>query len=266
MSLTPFYNSEEEVPEGLKDHYTEVDGKFQIDVTPANGYAFENIEGLRSTLGDWKTKAQTRQGKIEAFGEITAEQAIAAVAAAAKGGASQGEVDNLVKELQTKLQQAESDKENLRTDLFNQKKGAQVSDLLRGFNGQLRDGAERFLPSLVDKYIGANQDGTLFVKNESGQPRLTAKQGDFSSNMTGQEFMDTLLSSATSGNIPAWIDKSDVTGLQMMLKAKDGSGANVDSQGQGATHMTKEAFLGLDLPEQMAAAEANPALNDYFES
>ena len=49
--LDAFVESIESVDEALRGEYKQVEGGFQLDVKPTNGFALENVEGLKSALG-----------------------------------------------------------------------------------------------------------------------------------------------------------------------------------------------------------------------
>ena len=52
MALKPIL---ETVPEGMEDHYTKRDdGKFQLAVEPTDGWALEDVSGLKATLSNLK--------------------------------------------------------------------------------------------------------------------------------------------------------------------------------------------------------------------
>jgi hypothetical protein len=89
------------VDEGHRGFYAEKDGKFVLQVTPAEGYELDNVSGLRSALGaernikvGLETKLKAFDGldastarvaieRIAAFGDLTPEQAQQAVETAA---------------------------------------------------------------------------------------------------------------------------------------------------------------------------------------
>lgn len=51
MALDAFVENLDNVPEALRGEYKEIDGGYQLDVTTTNGFALENVEGLKSALG-----------------------------------------------------------------------------------------------------------------------------------------------------------------------------------------------------------------------
>lgn len=64
----------DEVPEGLADHYTKrADGKFQLAVDPVDGFALEDVSGLRRALEDHKEKSRTLVEKLKVFDGLSAD-------------------------------------------------------------------------------------------------------------------------------------------------------------------------------------------------
>ena len=51
MALDAFVENLENVPEALHGEYKEVEGGYQLDVAAVNGFALENVEGLKGALG-----------------------------------------------------------------------------------------------------------------------------------------------------------------------------------------------------------------------
>ena len=76
MALRPVYQSEDEIPAELRDHYTENDdGQFVLQVDGADGWAVENVAGLKSTLGKLKQRAEKAEKTLRRYGETLGEQA-----------------------------------------------------------------------------------------------------------------------------------------------------------------------------------------------
>jgi hypothetical protein len=72
MAVLPYVETVEELPAGLADHYTldEGTGRYNLDVTPTNGYALEDVAGLKSTLGKLKERAVNAEGAAKPFSEL----------------------------------------------------------------------------------------------------------------------------------------------------------------------------------------------------
>ena len=68
MALKPFYESEADVPEPLKDHYKADDaGRHTLVVDAVDGYSLENVSGLKSTLGKLKERATAAETDLKAY-------------------------------------------------------------------------------------------------------------------------------------------------------------------------------------------------------
>lgn len=71
MSLDPIVESIDDLPEALQSVYKQTeDGTFILDVTPKNGYALENVQGLKSALGKEKAAVSDLQSRLKQYGDI----------------------------------------------------------------------------------------------------------------------------------------------------------------------------------------------------
>lgn len=96
MALEPFLTADEhgKLPDGpLKSEYklNEKDGLLYLDVKPKNGWALENVVGLKETVNDRTEKHRQATKQLDAWKtvlgpDITPEQAKAAIDAVAKLG------------------------------------------------------------------------------------------------------------------------------------------------------------------------------------
>ncbi len=83
MALNPLLSADAhaKLADPLKGEYV-LDatlGKFVLQVTPSEGWALENVAGLKETLADQKQKHKLAMEKLSAFGELTPETAKHAV-------------------------------------------------------------------------------------------------------------------------------------------------------------------------------------------
>jgi hypothetical protein len=78
MALKPFVESDSDIPAGLESHYSldEESGRYLLQVAPSDGFALENVAGLKSTLGKFKERAQNAEGALQTFQalEMNAEE------------------------------------------------------------------------------------------------------------------------------------------------------------------------------------------------
>ena len=72
MALKPFVGSEEEVPEALREHYSldEDTGNYRLNVEQVDGWALENVSGLKSTLGKLKERSQAAEQALQPFAAL----------------------------------------------------------------------------------------------------------------------------------------------------------------------------------------------------
>ena len=72
MALKPFVGSEEEVPEALREHYSldEDTGNYRLNVEQVDGWALENVSGLKSTLGKLKERSQAAEQALQPFSAL----------------------------------------------------------------------------------------------------------------------------------------------------------------------------------------------------
>lgn len=64
MALKAILNSVEGLDDAVKEHYTEKDGKFYLDVTKVDGLALENVDGLKSTVEKLRASEKNLQGEL----------------------------------------------------------------------------------------------------------------------------------------------------------------------------------------------------------
>jgi hypothetical protein len=83
MALRPFVTEEElaKLPDVLRAEYAkdEKAGRYLLQVTPSNGWALEDVTGLKETLSDRMARHKDAAAKLAAYGDITPEQARHAV-------------------------------------------------------------------------------------------------------------------------------------------------------------------------------------------
>lgn len=70
MPLEPVVESLEAVAEEQRSFYKETEGGYILDVAPKDGYALENIENLKLTLGKERARATEFESRIKSFGDL----------------------------------------------------------------------------------------------------------------------------------------------------------------------------------------------------
>lgn len=195
--LKTIYDTEDEIPEGLKDYYVERNGKFEIQAEGVKTQAdIDRVqEGLRKEKADHKATKE----KLQAFGELDPakipdqlaelETVKAQLDAAIKDGKvdpekQQATIDAHVKRA---LGPVEREKTQLQRDLDiarktvterDAEKAALENSIKRGkIQGTLRDAAiaAKLIPTAIDDavQIGADsfeiaEDGRILTKESSG--------------------------------------------------------------------------------------------------
>ena len=83
--LKAIVDSLDGVAEGLRTNYRAgtkeegLEGKFVLSVEGQDGWALENISGLKTALGRERTRADTAEGKIKKFGDLDPDAARTAI-------------------------------------------------------------------------------------------------------------------------------------------------------------------------------------------
>jgi hypothetical protein len=65
MALKPFYASQSDVPEALRSHYAEREGRWVLDVGAEDGWGLEDVAGLKRAL------SEERKGRKEAEAKLS---------------------------------------------------------------------------------------------------------------------------------------------------------------------------------------------------
>ena len=68
------------IAEPLRGEYVERDGKFYADIVPVDGYALEDVSGLKSTLGKKQTQLDQIQRDMSKYKDIDPDKVRAALA------------------------------------------------------------------------------------------------------------------------------------------------------------------------------------------
>ena len=69
--LKAVYEAADEIPENLREYYAESDaGGYILSVSDESGYALENVQGLKSTLGKLKDRATKAEEGLKQFSAI----------------------------------------------------------------------------------------------------------------------------------------------------------------------------------------------------
>lgn len=80
MAIKAIVTKLDDAPEALREHYAEKDGKFYLAVEPVDGYALEDVSGLKSALGAERTEREKLQAAVVKFKDIDPDKAREALA------------------------------------------------------------------------------------------------------------------------------------------------------------------------------------------
>lgn len=153
MSLKAVVETIDVVPEAIRGFYQEHDGKFILQVEPVDGYALEDVAGLKSTLGKELTLRKKLEKDVLKFKDIDPEKARDALAK--------------LEELSSIDPAKEADK------IANTKFEAAKAQLLERHNGELqsRDGKIGKLTKTVESLL-IDQAATAALADAKGSVDL----------------------------------------------------------------------------------------------
>lgn len=80
IELEPFVDSLDAAPVALRDAYVERDGKFFLNVASKDGFALEDVSGLKTALGKERTTRETLEKQVIKFKDIDPDKAREALA------------------------------------------------------------------------------------------------------------------------------------------------------------------------------------------
>lgn len=86
MAIRAILPSLDQAPEALREHYTEREGKFVLNVEAVDGYALEDVTGLKSALGAERTKREQLERDVVKYKDIDPDKARSALAKLAELG------------------------------------------------------------------------------------------------------------------------------------------------------------------------------------
>lgn len=153
MALKAVLTSIDEAPEAIRGEYTERDGKFILNVEAVDGYALEDVTGLKTALGKERTRAERLEKDVVKFKDLDPERARSALLE--------------LEELKKIDPASEADK------IANTKFEAAKSQLLEKHSGELvsRDDRIGFLSGTVDELV-RKQRATAVIAGAKGSVDL----------------------------------------------------------------------------------------------
>ncbi len=195
MALKAILDNLDGVPAALQSEYKKTtEGKFVLDVTPVGGFALEDIEGLKSTVGATRKERDDALAKLRVFGDLDPKAAQEAVAKVREWGTLDPKTEA------EKIAQAKLDQAKAAMIEENKKILAAEGQKAAGYRTQLEDvlieaeavraitaagGDEQTIEVLLPHIKGASRlrelaNGRLAVEvlDEAGNPKVADAQGN----------------------------------------------------------------------------------------
>ncbi len=184
MALAAIVDSLDSLSEEIKKEYVKKDGRFHLDVTPVSGFAMENIEGLKTTLGRLKTEKEQAEEKVNAFDGLdiaAARKALATVKAL--GDNPEGDVKAQIESAVTQVK-SQYDEQILGIDtnlksVTSALEAALIDNAAVLEISGLKGSPELLLPHVKAQCI-VKKDGDnykVLVKGSDGNPRINIVDG-----------------------------------------------------------------------------------------
>jgi len=188
--------------EAIKAEYREVDGAFVLDVEPVDGYALEDINGLKSTLGKQKTEINTLKTKVAEFADLDPAAAKDALNKLKEfGGLSPEELakakvktalDQQQAQFNTTIQQKDNELKSMTAQLEAVMIDQQATAALAAKGGNVK----LLLPHLKSnvKMVKTDKGFATQVVDAEGNPRIHVANGR-TSDMTLEQFVEEMATS-----------------------------------------------------------------------
>jgi len=203
MGLRAILTSLDGIDQQLHELYRQEGEKFVLDVEPTDGWALEDVHGLKNALQSERARARQFEQIAKKFDGMDPEAASAALEAVANGGLNSDEkfkkrLEAREKELQEKFQRdleaAESRAGGLKSELEKQLIHNSTVDALRKHGGNV----DLLLPHVKSqtRLEEADNGWRVVVVGDNGEPRVSMKTGSVD-NMTIDELVEGLRSNET---------------------------------------------------------------------
>lgn len=260
--LDPIVEKIDAIPEPLRPFYKQQDGgKFVLSVKQSEGYALENVAGLRATLQDQKLKHDKAQAALKAFEGLDAAKAREALTLLESGKLKGDDaVQAMRKELEAKLAEKDGEINRFRQAERNRSVSSAIDGAIAG-RQEIPAELRPLVRQMFADYIGVDDSGKVGVWNADKTAfRLTSKGSDYSAAMSAEEFIESAISAAANGKAGGLLSADHAAMLPALMRAsgKSGSGATGNAVPPGS--MSREQFAKLTATEKAKAINANPAL------
>jgi len=203
MPLKAILTSLDGIDQALHDLYRQDGERFVLDVEPSEGWALEDVHGLKNALQSERARARQFEQIAKKFDGMDSEAASAALEAVANGGLNSDDkfkkrLEAREKELQDKFQRdlkaAESRASGLEGELEKQLIHNATVEALRKHGGNV----DLLLPHVKSqtRLEEAGNGWRVVVVGDNGEPRVSMKTGSVD-NMTIDELVEGLRSNET---------------------------------------------------------------------
>lgn len=190
--LKAVYEAADEIPENLREYYAESDaGGYILSVSDESGYALENVQGLKSTLGKLKDRATKAEDGLKQYSAIgrSPQELAEALQQLESLRITQGEESEAISRMKAELDNVKrSARENIEQatapiQSLADARMEQIKDLL--IDSQLQNaiieagGNPRLLMPILKNEVRArtDEDGKVIVEivDADGTPRVKGK-------------------------------------------------------------------------------------------
>jgi polyhydroxyalkanoate synthesis regulator phasin len=188
MALKAVVEILDEVPEALREEYTEADGRYILDVEAVDGFALEDVKGLKNALSRQQADAKRFKDQLKAFGDMSPDEAKKAAERLAELEEltnSKGDVEARIKDgiknredqLVTKYKKELDEKDSRISHLTGKLEGALVDSRAAEAIREAKGSVELLLPH-VKRYVRMNEVDGQFVAqvvDDQDNPRISLK-------------------------------------------------------------------------------------------
>ena len=225
--LKAILDSLEGLDENQANLYAEQDGKFYLQVEPVDGYALENVQGLKSSLQKERTSAKALLKKLNAFDGLDAIEAKEAMEQLQIGNTKNAEetkaqIDALKSQLSAKhakeIETLNSSLSSMREQMSHELIKSKALESLAKHGGN----AELLMPHIMTQTKLEELDGkfSAVVIDTNGDTRISSATNSMD-NMTIEELVEQMRNSDTFA--PAF-SGSGATGSGAFGSTATGSG------------------------------------------
>jgi len=218
------------------------DGDFVLEVQSVDGWALEDVAGLKSTSNDWKEKAQKRKARLDAYGETSPDDVADLQARASRAGKKGS--DDPDPEIQAKISGLESDRDKWRDRYRGTLHSSSIEKAMdeAKVTAKWRPAIRKHLESVTDILaVDGTEDFQVVVIGEGGRPKPSMKRHSGTNPMGVGEELSAMADSDD------WSEMFDGTG-RVGLKTQTGEPGET-----GKTGAMKNPFLPESRDMKLAA-------------